>query len=567
MAKTNLEDLTISGFSGETICKDPDSIRGSSFAIENLNECTVYVMDHSSQMTVDNVRKSFLFVGPVQGSFFLRDCSDSVICVACRQFRTKNVQRCTIFLYCSSRPSIEYTKEIKLAPYNFAYPHQDQHFRLANLNPLVNDWMNVHDFNASSEVHWTELPPDEFFIENKELLGYTPPINPIQIPSKFASSHGHRPQFPGVHAVVTEESKVTNRRPLFSLSSAIGGTTSSEAIAKTTVQVAENFSATNSRTGEYKAFAIYDAEQSFNTTIVASSTSQQSSTGQIPAPPLAPKVNSQSPPPFFTNSPPGPYNIQSNYDQPKTDLRLPMPMSTQYQPPFANSQLNPIQPKSYSGNLQSSQGGSGIILSVPPTHAEYAAANKEIKLSVPTGSSPGKSYNEEVSGLSNISLYKAEAAPLNEGKAEDISETVFEYHKGKGYMRPKYTPHYINHDLLETPLTELSKEVEKAHDRLMQLEFTIALIFLGLMLHVLLAISLRLIEDWFVAAWGLFLVVYIVGAIIGGVVVIIKWLSIRKSSNLKLQEIAEKVDLKRRELKFYADLTSFKIVCSQQQLA
>mmetsp|Transcript_32537 Transcript_32537/g.56262 ORF Transcript_32537/g.56262 Transcript_32537/m.56262 type:complete len:563 (+) Transcript_32537:222-1910(+) len=561
MAK-RFEDYKISGLSGETICRDPDSIRGTSFTIENLNECTVYVMDHSSQMTVDNVNKSFLFIGPVQGSFFLRDCYDSVICVACRQFRTKNVARCKIFLYCSSRPAIEYSKEILLAPYNFAYPHQDQHFKSANLNPGVNDWVNVHDFNADGEVHWRELPPEEYFIENKELLAYTTPINPVPIPAKYAGVKGVRPSLMAVQ-VVTEESKTVNKRPMFSISAAIGGIKTNDEIAKVTIAAAETINATvppfgSARTGEYRPFAMYEADQSFNASSSAQFSSQQSKGSAIEAKP--PQTFLSASPQVQLTAPNAPQTQPS--PQPASQAPPPFYSASFTPPPFQASprQPQPVQSSQY-------QATSEVKLSIPPppsTMETGPAISKDYKLSVPSGNSPNKSYNEEASGLSVISLYKPESAPLQGKEGDEVSEFIFEFQRGRGYVRPKYTPHYVNLDLLDGPLHELSSEAEKAQERLLMLEYTFCLIFIALMLHILLAVVLRLIEDWFIPAWGLFLLVYIAGAIVCGVIVIIKWLRLRKASNLKLQELAENVDLKRRELKFYADLASFRIVTSLQ---
>jgi hypothetical protein len=572
-----LEDLTIAGFTRETICKDPGSIRGSDFTIEDLTECTVYVMDCSSQMTVDNVTKSFLFIGPVQGSFFLRDCTDSVICVACRQFRTKNVKNCKIFLYCSQRPAIEYTKDIQLAPYNFAYPHQDEHFTVANLNPVINDWMNVHDFNADGTTHWTELPPSEFFFEFKELIGYTAAVNPVTPPPRFANSKGRRPVLAG-SSVATEEIKTVNKRPLFSISQAIGGGHGSDQVASAGVEAFKVYSAgpAESTPSVYKPFSRLEAEASLGTNAPPPSSPQAT---------LHPYSASLSSPPHGPNSaaslssPPGPYSASVS-----SPTLAPYSIAVSSQPPGHYSASSGSQPLAYSADQSSQQpgylsasqasqqpsqvpqssvvGGTGAKFSLSGAlQSDPAVVNRNVQLSVPLRDSPGKSYVEEASVMSAVSLFKGEQAPLKPG-ADSAEEVVFEYHKGKGYQKPTHIPHTIKMDVIDSHLQELSIVANKAQDRIQMLEYTVTLIFLGLMLHILLAVCLRLIEEWFVAAWALFLFVFLVCAIISAVVVVIKLLRTKKAANAQLQEMTEKIDLRRNEWKLFADLNSFRMATS-----
>lgn len=169
-------------------------------------------------------------------------------------------------------------------------------------------------------------------------------------------------------------------------------------------------------------------------------------------------------------------------------------------------------------------------------------------------------YNEEASVMSAVSTYKGEQVPLKHGA--DSTEVIFEYQQGKGYQRPAYVPHTIKMNVIDPHLQELSTVANKAHDRMQMLQCTVTLIFLGLMLHILLAVCLRLIEEWFVAAWALFLLVFLVCAVLSAVIVIIKFLRTKKTANAQLQELTEKIDLKRSEWKLFADLNSFRIASS-----
>eukprot|EP00899_Mesostigma_viride_P012128 jgi/Mesvir1/20916/Mv07988-RA.1 len=151
---------------GETLVKFPGQIDGIDFLLEKLEGCSVYLLDFTAQVQVDLCRKCTIVIGPVDGSVFLRDCEDCTIYVACRQLRLRDCHRCKIVLYCYTEPVIELSDEIQFGCWNVAYPHLSEHFKKANLNPSVNTWSKIYDFNTGDEPHWTTLPQKPFeFLE------------------------------------------------------------------------------------------------------------------------------------------------------------------------------------------------------------------------------------------------------------------------------------------------------------------------------------------------------------------------------------------------------------------
>jgi protein XRP2 len=178
--KLNYKDFLFSGREGETLIKEPGAINGQGFVIEDLKGCTVYLLDHAAQVTVDSCTNCTLHIGPVEGSIFLRDCSDCIITAACGQFRTKNCNNLQVFLFCSSDPSIEYSTNIYFAPYSFNYPSQASHFAKAGLDPNTDLWSQVFDFNANeTEMHWALLPPEHFKEFSIDLPQYGLNENPV----------------------------------------------------------------------------------------------------------------------------------------------------------------------------------------------------------------------------------------------------------------------------------------------------------------------------------------------------------------------------------------------------
>ena len=173
-------DFRFENKSSETLVREPGQISPYDFQIDTLDNCTVYLMDKIAEIKVDKVTNSRLHIGPVESACFLRDCSNCVVTVACSQLRTKNCSNLQIFLYCSSDPSIELSSGLYFAPYNFAYPLQDQHFQQAGLNPAADMWSQVHDFNAvEGEMHWQILDPQHFSLMGWEKQELGMPANPV----------------------------------------------------------------------------------------------------------------------------------------------------------------------------------------------------------------------------------------------------------------------------------------------------------------------------------------------------------------------------------------------------
>ncbi|GLE04457.1 hypothetical protein PINS_up013399 [Pythium insidiosum] len=131
----------------ETLIKAPGKIAGQPFDLSDLDECEVLLLDQCDQVQVDNVTNSRLFIGPCSESVFVRNCSNCVITVACKQLRTRDCTNCTINLYSLTDPIIETSSDIKFAPFNGAYCGLEQHFRDARLEPTNNHWSQVYDFN------------------------------------------------------------------------------------------------------------------------------------------------------------------------------------------------------------------------------------------------------------------------------------------------------------------------------------------------------------------------------------------------------------------------------------
>ena len=158
-----INTFSIGSRTGEEVIRKPDSIRGIDIVVEDCTSSTVAICDHVSQAQLDNLNKCKILVGPCAGSVFLRDCVDCTFSIATRQLRTRNCTNCTVYLFSQTEPIIETSSGMRFAPYNASYPEQAKHFEKAGLDPALNLFYAIYDFNgaeADAATHWSELPDD-----------------------------------------------------------------------------------------------------------------------------------------------------------------------------------------------------------------------------------------------------------------------------------------------------------------------------------------------------------------------------------------------------------------------
>ena len=72
-------------------------------------------------LTLKNIKESLLVCGHVKGPAHVTGVENSVIVVACRQFRMHECRNCDVYLQCSSRPIIEDCHGVTFAPLPKAY--------------------------------------------------------------------------------------------------------------------------------------------------------------------------------------------------------------------------------------------------------------------------------------------------------------------------------------------------------------------------------------------------------------------------------------------------------------
>ena len=148
----------------EPLVKNPGDIDGQMFDIGDCENCTLVIMDTCEQVQIDQVKNCRIFIGACASSIFIRNCENCVFYTSCRQLRLREVVNSTFYIYSMSEVHIEYSNDLKFAPFNGGYPDHAKHLKSANLDPKLNLWYDIFDHNdpAKDKGNWSLLPISEY---------------------------------------------------------------------------------------------------------------------------------------------------------------------------------------------------------------------------------------------------------------------------------------------------------------------------------------------------------------------------------------------------------------------
>ena len=72
-------------------------------------------------LTLKNIKDSLIICGNVNGPIHVTDVHDSIVVVACRQFRMHECRGTDVYLLCTSRPIIEDCRNVRFSPLPIKY--------------------------------------------------------------------------------------------------------------------------------------------------------------------------------------------------------------------------------------------------------------------------------------------------------------------------------------------------------------------------------------------------------------------------------------------------------------
>ncbi|GMI44319.1 hypothetical protein TrCOL_g11365 [Triparma columacea] len=144
----DMKDFMLSGSKDVTLVKE--DMKGQQFLMEESSSCSVYLLDLVASLTVDYCTSCTLVTGPIESSAFIRNCKDCTFVIAAGQFRTRECIDCRFFLYSSTEPIIETSRNLTIGCYEYHYFNMAKHFEKSKLSVWNNKWSEVYDFTPSA---------------------------------------------------------------------------------------------------------------------------------------------------------------------------------------------------------------------------------------------------------------------------------------------------------------------------------------------------------------------------------------------------------------------------------
>ena len=112
----------------EIVIKKTGDVDGSNFKIRKVDNCTIYLLDWTNGMFIDDCTNCKIIVGPCDGALFIRTSQNCEISAVCKQLRFRDCRNIRIFTYCPSDPVVENSSLVHFAPYNASFPRLKELF-------------------------------------------------------------------------------------------------------------------------------------------------------------------------------------------------------------------------------------------------------------------------------------------------------------------------------------------------------------------------------------------------------------------------------------------------------
>ncbi|XP_014209031.1 tubulin-specific chaperone C isoform X2 [Copidosoma floridanum] len=152
------------GKTDEKLVLDAENVNKNDVLLTDLTRCTVKIYGTPNTLHMVSLVQCTVLIGPVTTSVFVDNCLDCDFAFACQQLRLHSSTNCKIYLHVTSRAIIEDSTKIFVAPYNWSYEDQMNHFKLAGLDHKINNWDSIDDFNwlskEKSSPNWSILEPE-----------------------------------------------------------------------------------------------------------------------------------------------------------------------------------------------------------------------------------------------------------------------------------------------------------------------------------------------------------------------------------------------------------------------
>ncbi|KAI9822561.1 MAG: hypothetical protein M1827_000280 [Pycnora praestabilis] len=146
-------------------CQAPISSSGSLVSLQRcVIDMSLPIVDGApfAGLTLKSITDSLLVCGHVNGPAHVTGVQNSIIIVACRQFRMHECKDCDVYLLCASRPIIEACERVRFAPL-------PEYYMVGSDRDVRNQWDQVDDFRwlkAEHSPNWSVLALDKRIAED-----------------------------------------------------------------------------------------------------------------------------------------------------------------------------------------------------------------------------------------------------------------------------------------------------------------------------------------------------------------------------------------------------------------
>ncbi|OQR91292.1 XRP2-like protein [Achlya hypogyna] len=178
----NPADFLAQNLTSAVVVRLPGSIRGQQFVIEDCTQCSIFLLDHCTSVTIDHCRDCTIFVGPCTSSLFVRDCSSTTLVCIAQQFRTRDCKDMDISLFSSTAPIVETSRNLRIGCCRSSYFALQEQLDKSKFSIWNNKWSEVYDFTPQngnwkavmySKELWPSAVQQRLPSELLEQVGYT----------------------------------------------------------------------------------------------------------------------------------------------------------------------------------------------------------------------------------------------------------------------------------------------------------------------------------------------------------------------------------------------------------
>jgi hypothetical protein len=151
----------IRGIRSSIIVRDLKHQNAEEIMLENLTDCKVFLKGICRALYMHNLKSCEVYSGPITSSALIEEVENCVLMLASHQIRIHQTKRTDLYLRVRSRPIVEYTREVRVAPYAFTYEGIKEDLIEASLQEETGLWQSVDDFRwlrAIPSPNWSILP-------------------------------------------------------------------------------------------------------------------------------------------------------------------------------------------------------------------------------------------------------------------------------------------------------------------------------------------------------------------------------------------------------------------------